>query len=248
MIATISHNERIFRVNLDDPLDISIPLKAGDNNVNAWYCPPVKIEAVVMGDWIGEVKQGGSVNFRNIFFNPHGNGTHTECVGHISKEDISLNQVFRQFIFVAELITVAPQIIKDDLVITREQLQNTCRYKNIEALVIRTIPNDNSKLSRHYSNSNPPYLQKEAAEWMVEKNIQHLLLDVPSVDREKDDGLLLAHHAFWQYPFQTRMNATITELIFVDSQIPDGEYLLNIQVTSLENDASPCKPVLYKIM
>ena len=50
-----------------------------------------------MGDWVGDVKQGGSVNFRNISFNPHGNGTHTECVGHISKEDFSINQCLKKF-------------------------------------------------------------------------------------------------------------------------------------------------------
>ena len=76
---------------------------------------------------------------------------------------------------------------------------------------------------------------------------QHLLLDLPSVDREEDAGQLLAHHAFWQYPAQPRREATITELIFVPNEIADGLYLLNIQITSLELDASPSKPVLYAL-
>ena len=87
MIASIQLPHSEITVNLSKPIDISIPLKNGDNNPSAWYVPPVRMEAVRMGDWVGDVKEGGSVNFYNVFFNPHGHGTHTECVGHISKRE-----------------------------------------------------------------------------------------------------------------------------------------------------------------
>ena len=74
------------------------------------------------------------------------------------------------------------------------------------------------------------------------------MLDVPSVDREDDGGKLLAHHAFWRYPQQVRKDCTITELIFVPDNIADGTYLLNIQIAIFENDASPSKPVIYKLV
>ena len=74
-----------------------------------------------------------------------------------------------------------------------------------------------------------------------------MLIDLPSVDREKDDGLLLAHKAFWNYPEATRLDATITEFIYVSNKIEDGSYLLNLQIAPFHNDASPSKPVLYKI-
>ncbi len=247
MKSTIEFKGVTYQVDLSRPLDISIPLRAGVENVNAWYCEPVRIEPVVMGDWVGEVKRGGGVNFRNVFLNPHGNGTHTECVGHISKEDYSLNQCLREFFFFAELISVQPEEKDADRVITRAQLEQLCKHDNAQALVIRTIPNDTQKNNRHYSNTNPPYLEHEAAVWMVERGIKHLLIDLPSVDREKDEGKLLAHHAFWKYPDQTRTDATITELIYVDDNISDGLYFLNLQITSLENDASPSKPILYEV-
>jgi kynurenine formamidase len=248
MKATIVHEGNSFTANFSEPLDISIPLKAGSQNVNAWYCEPVKIEPVKMGDWIGEVKQGGSVNFRNVFLNPHGNGTHTECVGHISREDYSLNQNMNTFIFMAELITVKPEEVDGDKIITGKLIKEASKFTDVEGLVIRTLPNSNEKLIHQYSNTNPPYLHYEAAQWMVDRNIKHLLIDLPSVDREKDNGMLAAHHAFWQYPKDTRTDCTITELIYVDATIPDGLYLLNIQITALENDASPSKPVLYKLI
>jgi arylformamidase len=245
MIVQVALKGKNYRADLQKPLDISIPLHTGTDNVNAWYCGPVRIEPVVMGDWIGDVQKGGSVNFRNVFLNPHGNGTHTECVGHISMEEYTLNKCLRTFFFTAEVISAEPQLINDDHVITPDQLKSACRIEGVEALVIRTLPNDVSKMSKQYSNTNPPYLSYEAAAWMVGRGIKHLLIDLPSVDRERDDGKLRAHHAFWLYPGNTREDCTITELIFVPSSIPDGLYLLNLQITALENDASPSKPVLF---
>lgn len=247
MIAEISINNKKYKTDLSKPLDISIPLKAGNDNVIAWYAPPVTIEPVRMGNWVGEVAQGAAVNFKNVFFNPHAHGTHTECVGHISEEFISLNQNLKTFFFLAELISVAPEKINNDDVITLAQILSQLKNEPSEALIIRTLPNELSKHTRHYSNTNPPYLHHDAAQWMCDNGIKHLLLDLPSVDKEKDDGNLLSHRAFWDYPEAPRMDATITELIFVPDEIKDGVYLLNIQITSLENDASPCKPLLFEL-
>jgi hypothetical protein len=77
--------------------------------------------------------------------------------------------------------------------------------------------------------------------------VQHLLIDLPSVDREEDGGQMLAHKAFWQYPDNPRKEATITEMVFVPNEVPDDLYLLNIQIASLETDASPSKPLLFKL-
>ena len=245
MEAHIKYKNKTYQVDLSSPIDISIPLRASKDNVTAWYVDPPVIEPVKMGDWIGDVNKGSSVNFRNIFFNPHGHGTHTECVGHISKENYSINNCLKKFWFVAQLITVEPEKVGDDLIITKKQMPVI--DQGVEALVIRTLPNDDSKMSRHYSNTNPPYLHHEAATLIRDSGIQHLLLDLPSVDKEKDGGKLLAHKAFWNYPAKTRENATITELIYVPNTIPDGVYFLNIQIASFENDASPSKPVLYAL-
>jgi arylformamidase len=247
MIVTLNHNGNSLHADLTKPLDISIPLRTGKDNVNAWYCDPVRIEPVVMGDWIGDVNKGSGVNFRNVFLNPHGNGTHTECVGHISAESYTLNQNLKTFFFLAELVSVKPEQMNDDLIITRNQLEKISKYKNVSAIIVRTLPNNPDKFTFQYSNTNPAYLHHEAAQWIVDKKISHLLIDLPSIDREKDEGKLRAHHVFWQYPEATRKDCSITELIYVDNSIPDGLYLLNIQITSIENDASPSKPVLYKI-
>lgn len=199
------------------------------------------------GEFTGKVSEGASTNFNDIWFNPHAHGTHTECVGHITEEFHSVNKNLNQYFFLAEVVTIAPEKYQDDFVISRKQLQYAFGNKKREAVVIRTLPNLKEKLSKQYSNTNPPYLLEQTAELLVEKEIDHLLIDLPSVDKEKDGGALLAHNAFWNTNGKIRENATITEFIFVPNSVPDGTYFLNIQMAPFENDASPSRPVLYKI-
>ena len=248
MIATIQYNSKKLQIDLSKPLDISIPMRASKTNVNAWYLEEPKIEPVKSGDWIGSVEKGADVNFNNIMFNPHAHGTHTECVGHITKEVHSINKNLKQFFFLAEVITVAPEVINDDFVISKTQIQFALGKKKRDAVVLRTLPNMKDKKSKQYSNTNPTYLLEEAAEYLKSKNIKHLLIDLPSVDKEKDEGKLLAHNAFWNTKGKLRLDATITEFIYVPNKVKDGCYMLNLQIAPFENDATPSKPVLYKIL
>ena len=239
---------------LSKPLDISLPLQANDSNPIAWYIDKPVIEPVKADGWVGKVSEGSTTNFNNIFFNPHGHGTHTECLGHITKNFYSVNKALKQFFFLAEVISVQPEVQGEDLVITKVQIEENLNGKLPQALVIRTLPNTEEKKHKNYSHTNPPYLAEEAAVYIREIGIEHLLIDLPSVDKEKDEGKLLAHKAFWNVKDvdnlneDARHNATITELIYVDDTIKDGSYLLNLQIASFENDASPSKPVLYKLL
>ena len=245
-----------FTVDLSKPIDISIPLSNTDQNPIAWYIEKPEIAPVRFGDWVGKVSEGSSTNFNNIFFNPHGHGTHTECLGHITKEFYSINQCLKQFFFCAELISVQPKEVDGDGVITKESLeaafQNT-QHQSIEAIVIRTLPNEEAKQHKNYSKTNPPYLEEAAATYLREMGVEHLLIDLPSVDREEDEGRLVSHKAFWKVTDVNELNAdarlhcTITEMIYVVDSVEDGSYLLNLQIASFENDASPSKPVLYRL-
>ncbi|RTE55105.1 cyclase family protein [Arenibacter aquaticus] len=247
MKTIIKHNTKNYKIDLTKPLDISIPITGKDSNVNAWYVGPPKIEPHSEGDFVGKVTEGASVNFNNIYFNPHAHGTHTECVGHISKEFYSVNKSLTKYFFMAEVITIAPEKIKDDFVISKKQLQYALGNKKREAVIIRTIPNLKEKMTRQYAKTNPPYLLEDAAQLLVDKGIEHLLVDLPSVDKEKDEGALMAHKTFWNFHGKRRLHATITEFVYVANSIKDGKYFLNLQLASFENDATPSRPVLYKI-
>ena len=249
MKATINN----FKIDLSKPIDISLPLSNTDANPIAWYIEKPVIEPVTFENWTGKVSEGSSTNFNNIFFNPHGHGTHTECLGHITNEFYSINQCLKRFFFMAELVSISPEERNGDFVITKNQIENSLNGKTPEAIIIRTIPNISEKKSKNYSHTNPPYLLEEAAIYIREIGIKHLLIDLPSVDREEDAGKLLAHKAFWNVKNTTmlnedaRLDSTITELIFVNDSVSDGTYLLNLQIASFENDASPSKPILYAI-
>ncbi|PWA11280.1 cyclase family protein [Flavobacterium laiguense] len=249
MIANINNE---FKVDLSKPIDISIPITNTEENPIAWYIEKPVIEPVVFGEWIGSIKDGASTNFNNISFNPHGHGTHTECLGHITREFHSINQSLKQFFFLAELISIVPEMKGEDLVISRNQVKIALGLKTPEAIVIRTLPNFKIKKSLNYSNTNPPYLAEDAALFIRENGIKHLLIDLPSVDKEHDEGKLLAHKAFWNVKDVNNLNAsarldcTITEMIYVPEEVEDGSYLLNLQIASFENDASPSKPILYQ--
>lgn len=248
MKTTIQINDQSIEVDLSKPLDISIPLQATEENPLAWYLGKPTIEPVKSGDWTGKVSEGVSVNFNNIFFNPHAHGTHTECFGHISKEFQSINDSLKIFFYLAEVITVKPDKIGGDEIISEESIKNALKGKNTEAVVIRTLPNHPEKKSKHWSDTNWPFLHEKAAFFLREIGVKHVLIDLPSVDKEKDEGKLLAHKAFWNYPDKPREDCTITELIYVPDSVKDGSYLLNLQIASFRNDAAPSKPVLYKIL
>lgn len=232
--------------------DIAIELTKADSNPRAWYVDFPKMEPVRANGFVGSVAEGGSVNFRDISFNPHGHGTHTECYGHISRDWVSINDCLQEFWFKALLVTVKPETVMNaehnevDKVITLNQLIDL-DLTDVQALIIRTTPNEVSKTSMNYSATNPPYFEGKLADWLVDQGIDHFLVDLPSVDREIDGGVLDFHHRFWKYPEAPRKHATITEFVYVANEIPDGLYALNLHVAAFNNDAAPSRPVLYPL-
>ncbi len=247
MIATIKYNSRNFQIDLSNPIDISIAIDVTQQNVNAWYVEDPKIFPEEFEGKKINVAAGAAINFNNIQFNPHAHITHTECVGHITEKVHSVNTHLQQYFFLAEVVTIAPTKRGEDFIITKKQVQFALGNKKRDAIVIRTIPNLADKKSAQYSHTNPPYFLEEAAVYLREKGIKHLLVDLPSVDREEDEGKLLAHNAFWNTQGVIRFDATITEFIYVPNEVQDGVYVLNLMIAPFENDASPSKPILYAI-
>ncbi len=248
MLAQIKTNNKNYRIDLSKPLDISIALRGDESNLRAWGHRAPVIQPFSDGKHVYSVEEGSAVNFNEISFNPHAHGTHTECVGHITEEVYSVNQQLGQYFFLAELITIAPEKYQEDFVISKKQLRYALGNKNREALVIRTLPNLPEKMGRNYSGTNPPYLLEQTAAFVAERNISHLLVDLPSVDKENDNGALLAHKAFWDLDGAIRKQATITEFIYVPNDLEDGTYILNLQMAAIENDASLSRPVLYQTL
>jgi arylformamidase len=250
------------------PIDISIPLRFNGQQPNAYGVAPATSEACVAGELVGDTRLGGSCNFEQYTFIPHCNGTHTECVGHITNERISVTECLRDVFVPAIVISVDPKTAGQgrdshtpetaaDLVIARRDLVNSfhrfAKWGDI-ALIVRTLPNPDSKLYRQYRDDIPPYFTREAMEHIVESGVRHLLVDMPSVDRLFDEGRLSNHRIFWkveQGSFEltgiARRTCTITELIYVPNDAPDGRYLLNLQIAPFASDAASSRPMLFRI-
>jgi len=89
---------------------------------------------------------------------------------------------------------------------------------------------------------------------IVDLGVQHLLVDLPSVDRPLDEGKMTTHHIFWGVPEESHevdpknhSKKTITEMIYVANEVEDGQYFLNLQIPNFVADATPSRPVLYKL-
>lgn len=249
MNLRLSHQGQDYQCDLSQPIDISIPV----GQVRCFYADEFVARPYVAGDFVGSVKAGSPVNFFELQLNPHGHGTHTECFGHITSQQEHINDQLTQYHFLAQLISLSfSQQANGDQIISKEGLEAASKDSLPEALIIRTRPNSETKLTKDYSGTNPPYLEPAAMEYLVQQGVKHLLIDLPSVDREDDGGQVLGHRIFWKVVKQaadadTRTDCTITELIFVPDDIPDGLYLLNLQLPSIPLDAVPSKPILYTL-
>ena len=274
MKISIEINDRLYKINSENPLNIAIPLNFNGAQPNAYGVEKAQSKPCEAGEIVGDTRQNGSCNFEQITFIPHCNGTHTECVGHITNERISIHECLRDAFVPVSLISVKPEnanetnetyavkLSENDKLITRKSIENALRIPNsrfqipnIEGLIIRTLPNDESKLSREYLEIIPPFFTTEAMEFIVQIGIKHLLVDMPSIDRIFDEGKLPNHRIFWnieagkfELNAKSRRNNTITELIFVPNFIEDGFYLLNLQIAAFASDASPARPILFEFV
>ena len=227
---------------------------------NAYGVELASAKACEYGELVGDTRRGGSCNFEKITVIPHCNGTHTECVGHITNVRISVRDCLLDVLISAVLVSVETAVMNNgDLVISKGALESQMATPLADdgnsALIVRTLPNDDSKLSRSYDEQNiPPYFTTEAMQFVVECGFKHLLVDLPSIDRLFDEGKLSNHRIFWNVDpgsFElnpaSRLNSTITELIYVPGDVEDGKYLLNLQIAPFMADASPSRPILFKI-
>ena len=231
--------------------DLSIPLAFDAPQPTFFGAPPAAAAAVAAGAFVGDVRRGGSCNCSTHTLTPHCNGTHTECIGHVTAERLSVRDQSGEHFSPALLVSVGPAPV-----ITRTALAAAVaphELAHYRALVLRTLPNTRDKMERNYDRAPAPYFDAEAMHWIVSKGVTALVVDLPSLDRH-DDSELTAHRIFWGLPAgatsaaqATRPTATVTELAFIDDSIADGHYLLNLQVAPFVADAAPSRPVLLPL-
>jgi kynurenine formamidase len=272
--ARINVGTHDVRIDLSNPVSLAIDLDFSRPQPRHFGAPAASSRPFSVPGFSGSVEHGASCNCQVVTLNPHCNGTHIECVGHLTREAVDVHRIAPLGLLPALLISVDPVEVNDataadestepvpqtgDLLVTRSTLQAAWQSTTIpfepRALIVRTLPNRSEKRHQDYSDQVPPYLSRQAAELLTERRIEHLVIDLPSIDRSHDDGRLCAHRIFFGLPREsaalqqaTRPRATITELAFVPDSAVDGPYLLELQVPALGGDAVPCRPLLYPIL
>ncbi len=213
------------------------------------------------------VQEGAGVNCADVTFNPHGSGTHTEGLGHVSQQWRTLESLALPPLLPATVVTVAPVRLGttndtylgtcdvDDRVVPVGPLARAVSELTVtgfdQALVIRT--QEDSEPRRRWSETNPPYLTHEAMAFVAGLATRHLLVDVPSVDREDDGGEVLNHRRWWGFPpgsrdgdQATHPHRTLTELLHVPPHCPDGAWMLCLQPAALQLDAAPSRVQAFR--
>jgi kynurenine formamidase len=231
---------------LSKSIDLSQGFGLGGDNALAFHIPPAEIAPIRVGDFVGSVAAGSGANCEVIQFCAHGNGTHTECIGHITRERHSVNKLIGSGLKAACLVSVTPEKRGDDWLITATGLNDSPLHRT-PAIIIRTN-NISDIRGKNWSGTNPCYFEPAAIQLLVDAGHEHILTDLPSIDREEDGGALASHHVWWQYPQNPRMHASITELIVVPEMLQDGLYLLNLQFAPIESDAAPSRPIVYPLI
>lgn len=260
---------RRFRADFSIPLSIAIPLDFSGPQPSCFDAPPASVRPLVAGDFVGDMRAGGSCNCEILTLAPHCNGTHTECVGHVTDERVAVAERLKGGVSLARVITIepaaAPDLTEDsdpapvagDRLVTASAIARAFAQQPgpaPTALVVRTLRTGEGPLRAYRGPAPAPYLTRQAAVWLVEHGIEHLVLDLPSADRAADGGRLTAHRTFFGLPPGSRRaseaqrpDASITELAFIAPEIADGFYLLELQIPPFLTDAAPCRPLLYAV-
>ncbi|HVS77481.1 MAG TPA: cyclase family protein [Steroidobacteraceae bacterium] len=269
MKARLEVDGREVRIDLERPLDLGVELDFDGPQVRHFGAPRASSQPYSVPGFPGSVARGASCNCASITLIPHCSGTHTECVGHLTREPLHAQRIVPRGLLAALLLSVKPVSAGEtpessdpvpqsgDRLVTRAALQAgwpAALPFAARALLIRTVPNEAGKRSRDYTDTTPPYLTREAARYLLERGIEHLIVDLPSIDRARDEGRLTAHRIFFglapgdsALAHAARPQCTVTELAYMTDDAADGPYLVQLQVPAINGDAVPCRPLLYRL-
>ena len=247
----IKYNSKEYFISSKNAVDLSIQNNfSGKAPIFYNASQPIN-KPLISKNFIGDVKQGGSCNVSVVSLNIHCTGTHTECEGHVNDSNVSIVDICPIGLIPALLITVEPELTSatdesyhvdwdGELVITKQSIQKKM-HQSHSALIIRTIPNDRSKISRNYDKMRAPFFTHQAIDYIASEGVEHLLVDLPSIDKADDEGKLGNHKRFFKY------GKTISELLFINDSISDGLGFLQIQIPNWSLDAVPSRPIFYPV-
>jgi arylformamidase len=253
-----------FLLDFGAATSLALPLTFDGAQPRHFGAPAARSMPYVAGGFNGEVARGASCNCRRLELVPHCNGTHTEGAGHLTLEADLLHEIIPAAPLPALLLSVVPEAAGEtredtdpaphpgDRLLTASAIA-AAWPRDLpfapRALLLRT-PNDPQKPFRDYTTLNPAYLSRQAVGLIVARGIEHLVLDLPSLDRSDDGGRLTGHRLFFGLPpastrlaDATRRHCTLTEFAWFPDALRDGPCALLLQVPAFSGDAVPSRPL-----
>jgi hypothetical protein len=127
---------RELRLDLARPVSLAIDLNFSPNQPRHFGAPAATTRPFAVPGFSGSVEQGASCNCHTLTLIPHCNGTHTECVGHLTREPMDAHRVVPLGLTSALLVSLEPANARTsgestepipqstDLLITRQALES----------------------------------------------------------------------------------------------------------------------------
>ena len=257
MKIQIEHNNRLYKINSNEGTRISIPMNFNKDQNPKFYDtnnPEKKYYSSNQVEY--SLSRGAGCNVPLINMNIHCSGTHTESANHVVSEGKLIGDIQNTDFIPSQLISVSSEnstsenyhvsYNDNDRFITKNILSSIdFDLDFMDSIIIRTLPNDDSKKTMNYNDDHHPFLTNDAIRYIKQMGVNHILIDTPSIDRYDDEGKLGNHHIFFMDNEKPNSN-TITELIFVPNICADGKYFLSLGIASFNLDAAPSSPVIYK--
>jgi hypothetical protein len=145
MKATFTLWNKSCSVDFSAPISIHLPLNFEAGNPQCFYIEQPTFAPLRVGSYVGSVAEGGSCNCEVLTLTPHGQGTHTECVGHLTTERRFIRDSLSKTHFTADLISVTPEVLEEDIqgttskkgdqIITKSSLEQVLWAESSEAII-----------------------------------------------------------------------------------------------------------------
>ena len=109
MIAHIALGAGELTIDLERPVPLAVALEFAGPQPRHFGAPRASAQPFEAPGFKGAVARGASCNCEAITLIPHCNGTHTECVGHLTREPLDAHRVIPLGLLPALLLSVTPE-------------------------------------------------------------------------------------------------------------------------------------------